>query len=103
MPDVKLLWCLGDEPISVQRAAEMIGTTKQFAAKTVAKLQKAGLLQVATATGDRRALAISATRKGLDLVDVVTRERDAIEQEWRDKIGQVTLGQLTAGMAGLLR
>ena len=103
MPDVKLLWCLGDEPISVQRAAEMIGTTKQFAAKTVAKLQKAGLLQVATAIGDRRALAISATRRGLDLVEVVTRERDAIEQEWRDKIGKVALGQLTAGMAGLLR
>lgn len=102
MPDVKLLWCLGAEPISVQRAAEMIGTTKQFAARTVAKLQQAGLLQVAIDAGDKRALAISATKKGAALIRIVSRERDAIETEWREKIGETKLRRLTEGLAGLV-
>ena len=102
MPDVKLLWCLGSEPISVQRAAEMIGTTKQFAARTVAKLEKAGLVEVAVDAGDKRALAISATKKGSTLTQLVSRERDAIEREWREKLGETKLRRLTEGLAGLL-
>ena len=61
MPDIKLLWCLGEEPINVQQAAQMMGTTKQFAARTVAALKAAGLVRVATDQTDRRAIAIRAS------------------------------------------
>lgn len=102
MPDIKLLWCLGDEPINVQQAAEMMGTTKQFAARTVTRLRDAGLVDVKTYPHDRRASAITATPKGADLIAVVARERDAIEQEWLVRLGQDKLAGMSEALASLL-
>lgn len=102
MPDVKLLWCLGDEPITVQQAAQMIGTTKQFAARTVAKLHDAGLVQVKTHPTDRRASAITATRKGAALIAIVAAERDVIEQEWQSRIGANELRAVSERLSKLL-
>ena len=102
MPDIKLLWCLGDDPLNVQQAAEMMGTTKQFAARTVTKLRDAGLLEVKTFPSDRRASAITATPKGADLIAIVAKERDAIEQEWLSRLGSEKLAGVTGGLAALL-
>ncbi len=102
MPDIKLLWCLGHEPINVQQAAEMMGTTKQFAARTVAKLRDAGLVDVKTYANDRRASAITATRKGADMIAIVARERDAIEQEWLSRLGRDDWARMTTALAALL-
>jgi DNA-binding MarR family transcriptional regulator len=102
MPDIKLLWCLSDEPINVQRAAQMMGTTKQFAARTVASLKAAGLVRVAADAADKRAIAISASREGQRLLAIIAKERDAIEQEWRDVLGAPAYARLTEGMARLV-
>src|SRR3954464_7021790 len=90
MPDVKLLWCLGDTPVNVQQVAEMTGTTKQFAARTVAKLRDAGLVHVEADPKDRRSIAITATKRGAALLAIIREEKDAIEAEWRATLGVAT-------------
>lgn len=102
MPDIKLLWCLGHDPITVQQAADMMGTTKQFAARTVAKLQDAGLVQVKTHPTDRRASAVTATRKGAAFSALVAEERDAIERDWQERMGTAELGALAERLNRLL-
>jgi DNA-binding MarR family transcriptional regulator len=102
MPDIKLLWCLSDEPINVQQAAQMIGTTKQFAARTVATLKAAGLVRVAVDETDRRAIAIRASPAGTRLLTVIEQEKDAIEREWRDLLGTTGYDRLSKAMARLV-
>lgn len=102
MPDIKLLWCLSDEPINVQQAAQMMGTTKQFAARTVAALKAAGLVRVAADEADKRAIAIRASREGAKLLAVIEQEKDAIERNWRDLLGSAGYDRLTEAMARLV-
>ena len=102
MPDVKLLWCLSDMPINVQRAAEMMGTTKQFAARTVAKLADAGLVKTTPDPTDRRAVAIVTGRKGAALLAVIREERDAIEREWRAALGASGFAALAGALGTML-
>lgn len=101
MPDVKLLWCLGDSPVNVQQVADMTGTTKQFAARTVAKLKEAGLVHVETDSNDKRSIAITATKRGAALLAIVREEKDAIEAEWRATLGPATF-EAVARALGLL-
>jgi len=102
MPDVKLLWCLDEAPITVQQAAQMMGTTNQFAARTVAKLQAEGLVEVGIHTTDKRASAVTATRKGAELVAILAEERDVIEQDWRARIGAEELASLARSLGRLV-
>lgn len=102
MPDVKLLWCLGDTPINVQRAAEMTGTTKQFAARTIAKLSTTGLVKTAPDPSDGRAIAITATRKGAALLKIIREEKDAIERTWHAALGGPAYAALTEAMGAVL-
>ncbi|MEO6012476.1 MAG: MarR family transcriptional regulator [Devosia sp.] len=102
MPDVKLLWCLGAEPVNVQQVAEMTGTTKQFAARTVAKLRESGLVRVSPAPNDKRSIAITATRKGEALLAIIRSEKDAIEAEWRAAIGATAFEAIARALARLI-
>lgn len=102
MPDIKLLWCLSDEPINVQQAAQMMGTTKQFAARTVAALKVAGLVRVTADETDKRAIAIRASRDGARLLAIIAQEKCAIEQSWRDMLGAAGYDRLTEAMARLV-
>ena len=102
MPDVKLLWCLGDTPVNVQQVAEMTGTTKQFAARMVAKLRDAGLLHVEPDPKDKRSIAITATKRGTALLAIVREEKNAIEAEWRATLGGATFEAVAKALARLL-
>jgi DNA-binding MarR family transcriptional regulator len=102
MPVIKLLWCLSDKPITVQQAARMMGTTKQFAARTVATLKAEGLVCVAADKADKRAVAITASREGEKLLAIVRQEKDAIERAWRNTLGAETFERLTQAMARLV-
>jgi DNA-binding MarR family transcriptional regulator len=102
MPDIKLLWCLSDEPINVQQAAQMMGTTKQFAARTVAALKTAGLVRVAADQTDKRAIAIRASAQGTRLLAVIEEEKNAIERRWRDLLGTAEYARLTEAMARIV-
>lgn len=101
MPDVKLLWCLGDEPVNVQQVAQMTGTTKQFAARTVSKLRAAGLVAVHRHPTDKRAIGITATHQGAALTAVIARERDAIELGWRKVLGTADFERVARLLARL--
>jgi DNA-binding MarR family transcriptional regulator len=101
MPDVKLLWCLSDSPVNVQQVAEMTGTTKQFAARTVAKLREAGLVHVEPGTEDKRSIAITATKRGTALLAVIRDEKNAIEAEWRATLGAPAFDAVAKALAKL--
>jgi len=101
MPDVKLLWCLGDAPVNVQQVAEMTGTTKQFAARTVGKLHEAGLVHVEPGAEDKRSIAITATKQGAALLATIREEKDAIEAQWRATLGDATFDAIALALAQL--
>ncbi len=68
LPAVRLLAELKDAPKSVQSLADATGTTKQFCAREVKRLDEAGYLEVAPSEEDRRAVVVSLGPHGRRLM-----------------------------------
>lgn len=71
------MWVLGIEPtITASRASEIMGLDKAAVSRTVAGLERRGLLQAIPDPADNRQRLIALSPAGRDLI-VVTRERQS--------------------------
>src|SRR6185503_7180498 len=61
-------------PLTVGELAEAVGVTQPGATRTLAQLDEAGLVAIASAAGDQRRKSITLTRQGKRLV--ATGKRD---------------------------
>jgi DNA-binding MarR family transcriptional regulator len=97
-----VLLSLRDRPRSISQIGALLGTTKQAAAKVVAGLEEARLVERATDPRDRRATTIGLSRRGRRfLADVEHVYRD-IESEWAAAIGREQLAAVRAGLAAAI-
>jgi DNA-binding MarR family transcriptional regulator len=101
-----LLACRDGQPTSSE-LAELLGVSKQAAAKLVEAMVLADLLRRVASAGDARAKPLRLTRRGRRLLEVVEAIYVELEAEWADVIGRpmletvrVALGRVLAAVYG---
>lgn len=90
----RLLARLADGPTSIQELAAASGTTKQFAAREVKKLERAGYVSVAASPSDGRASSVALARRGRRLLEVSRRTKLTLAARARQRLGARDLATL---------
>jgi DNA-binding MarR family transcriptional regulator len=97
-----VLLSVRDEPRNISQIGLLLGTTKQAAAKVVAGLEEAGLVDRETSSFDRRATVIHLSRRGAGFLADVEQIYAELESEWAAMIGTPRLTAIRAGLAAAL-
>lgn len=97
-----VLLSVRDQPRSISQIGEVLGTTKQAAAKVVTGLEEAGLVVRATDRRDRRVTAVRLSRRGGRFLADVERIYSELEDEWAVMIGEPQLAAVRAGLTAAL-
>jgi DNA-binding MarR family transcriptional regulator len=92
-PRVRPLWgfvllSVRDKPRTVGELGELMGVSKQAAAKVVASLTDAGLVDREDHPSDRRATLIRLSTEGRRFLDDVEIAYQAIEDTWTRTVGE---------------
>jgi DNA-binding MarR family transcriptional regulator len=90
-----------DGGTTASELAELMGTSKQAAAKLVASMIDAGYLEVGVVRvgEDARRRPLHLTRRGVRLLDTVEAIYDELEAEWAAVIGQDAIARLRRDLA----
>jgi DNA-binding MarR family transcriptional regulator len=94
-----VLLSIREQPRSTSQVGLLLGVTKQAAAKVVAGLEEAGLIERTRDPQDGRATAIGLTRQGHRFLSDVERIYAELESEWAAAIGNSRLRAVRAGLA----
>jgi DNA-binding MarR family transcriptional regulator len=97
-----VLLAIRDEPRSVSQIGLLLGTSKQAAAKVVAGLEDARLVERAADQSDRRATVVRLSRRGRRFLADVERVYAEIEADWAAAIGERRLAGIRRGLAAAL-
>jgi DNA-binding MarR family transcriptional regulator len=90
----RLLARLADGPASIQALAAASGTTKQFAAREVKKLERAGYVSVAASPNDGRATSVTLARRGRRLLEESRQVKLALTARVKRRLGARALATL---------
>jgi DNA-binding MarR family transcriptional regulator len=88
-----------------RRAADLaddLGVSRQAVAQTVVTLEKGGYVQRVADPGDGRAKLICLTARGRSALRTMRAAGLAVDDEWREILGEERLGQLRALLVALL-
>jgi DNA-binding MarR family transcriptional regulator len=90
-----------DGGTTASELAELMGTSKQAAAKLVASMIDAGYLEVGVVRvgEDARRRPLHLTRRGVRLLDTVEAIYDELEAEWAAVIGKDAIARLRRDLA----
>ena len=91
---------MDSEEKSVARVAEFAGTSRQNVKKMLSSLEERGYVQLAPSRSDRRAWAVSLTRKGRDYV---RRHEGTVSEETARMLAPLSDAELDALVASLQR
>jgi DNA-binding MarR family transcriptional regulator len=97
-----VLLAVRDEPRTASEIGELLGVTKQAAAKVVAGLADADLIDERHDPQDRRAKRISLSGNGHRFLAEVETIYADIEAGWADVIGRTRLEQLRSDLSRIL-
>lgn len=102
--DIRPLWgfvlvSVADRPRTIGELGEILGVSKQAAAKAVAGLAETGLASTADDPRDRRATLVSVAERGRAFLSAAEEAYVEIEAEWADVIGQTRLEELRRTLA----
>jgi DNA-binding MarR family transcriptional regulator len=97
-----VLLSLRDQPHSISKIGQLLGTTKQAAAKVVMGLEAADLVTREADSRDRRATTIHLTSTGRRFLSEVDRIYLELESEWAAMIGERRVAAIRAGLAAAL-
>jgi DNA-binding MarR family transcriptional regulator len=97
-----VLLSLRDQSRSIAEVGDLLGITKQAAAKVVAGLSEAGLVRRDADPADRRATALTLTARGGRFLADVESVYEAIEAGWAAAIGHRRLAALRAALVAVL-
>jgi DNA-binding MarR family transcriptional regulator len=97
-----VLLSLRDRPRSIGAVGELLGISKQAAAKVSDGLCAAGLVQRGVDPADRRVSALRLTEHGERFLADVESAYDAIEAGWAREIGRERLAELRSALAAIL-
>jgi DNA-binding MarR family transcriptional regulator len=106
-PRTRPLWgfvllFLRDQPRSISQIGLLLGMSKQAAAKVVAGLQDAGLVERETDVRDRRATTIRLSGRGGRFLADVESIYAELEEEWAAMIGDRRLAAVRSGLVAAL-
>ena len=90
----RLLARLAGGPASIQALAASNGTTKQFAAREVRKLEGAGYVSIAASKGDARARSVTLARRGGRLLEESRRVKLLLAARAKRRLGARSLATL---------
>ena len=102
LPGARLLARLADGAASIQLLAAAAGTTKQFAAREVRKLGRAGYVSVAASHSDARAASVTLARRGSQLLEESRQLKLALTARARRRLGARDLATLERLLVALL-
>jgi DNA-binding MarR family transcriptional regulator len=97
-----VLLCIRDQPQSISDIGDLLGITKQAAAKVVDGLCTAGLARRDHDPNDGRATAITLTKRGARFLTAAESSYADIEAGWTATIGETALATLRANLTAVL-
>jgi DNA-binding MarR family transcriptional regulator len=97
-----VLLSIRDKPQSISGIGDLLGITKQAAAKVVDGLCTAGLARKDHDPDDRRATAITLTKRGARFLTAAESSYADIEAGWAATIGTPALATLRANLTTIL-
>jgi len=107
-PRVRPMWgfvllALRDRPRNIGDVGELLGVTKQAAAKVVASLVDEGLVERGADPGDRRAAVLGLTPDGHRFLADAEAAYQAIEDGWAQVAGRRDVAALRRAVTVVLR
>jgi DNA-binding MarR family transcriptional regulator len=107
-PRVRPMWgfvllALRDRPRNIGEVGELLGVTKQAAAKVVASLVDEGLVERREDPGDRRAAVLGLTPDGDRFLADAEAAYQAIEDGWAQVAGRRDVAALRRAVSVVLR
>ena len=107
-PRVRPMWgfvllALRDRPRNIGEVGELLGVTKQAAAKVVASLVDEGLVERREDPGDRRAAVLGLTPDGRRFLADAEAAYQAIEDGWAQVAGRRDVAALRRAVTVVLR
>ena len=107
-PRVRPMWgfvllALRDRPRNIGEVGELLGVTKQAAAKVVASLVDEGLVERRQDPGDRRAAVLGLTPDGHRFLADAEAAYQAIEDGWAQVAGRRDVATLRRAVTVVLR
>ena len=107
-PRVRPMWgfvllALRDRPRNIGEVGELLGVTKQAAAKVVASLVDEGLVERREDPGDRRAAVLGLTPDGRRFLADAEAAYQAIEDGWAQVAGRRDVAALRRAVTAVLR
>jgi len=107
-PRVRPMWgfvllALRDRPRNIGEVGELLGVTKQAAAKVVASLVDEGLVERREDPGDRRAAVLGLTPDGHRFLADAEAAYQAIEDGWAQVAGRRDVATLRRAVTVVLR
>jgi DNA-binding MarR family transcriptional regulator len=97
-----VLLSLREQPGSISQIGALLGMTKQAAAKVVAGLEDADLVERVADRRDRRATVTRLTRRGRKFLADVDDIYTEIEADWERTIGKRQLSAVQTGLGALI-
>lgn len=97
-----VLLAVRDQPRNISQIGSLLGTTKQAAAKVVAGLEEAALVERRADPNDRRAATIRLSRRGRRFLTDVEQIYAELEAEWATAIGDQRLATTRDSLAAVL-
>lgn len=94
LPQARLFQRIDSEGSRLTRLAESAQVTKQAAKFLVDQLESGGYVERVPDPTDGRARLIRATRRGEGVIALAGTVQRAIEQEWRDHLGENATAEL---------
>jgi DNA-binding MarR family transcriptional regulator len=106
-PRVRPMWgfvllALRAEERTIREVGELLGTTKQAAAKVVSALVEEGLVERREHPSDRRAAALGLTDRGHRFLTDAEAAYEAIEAGWAKAAGQSDIAALRRAIPAVL-
>jgi len=98
-----VLLALRDRPRNIGEVGELLGVTKQAAAKVVASLVDEGLVERREDPGDRRAAVLGLTPDGRRFLADAEAAYQAIEDGWAQVAGRRDVAALRRAVTAVLR
>jgi DNA-binding MarR family transcriptional regulator len=107
-PRVRPMWgfvllAVRDRPRNIGEVGELLGVTKQAAAKVVASLVDEGLVERRADPGDRRAAVLGLTPDGRRFLADAEAAYQAIETSWAEVAGRRDVAALRRAVSAVLR
>lgn len=85
---------IGTQGTTATELGEMMGTSKQAAAKTIAALEQRGYVERGTDPDDARRKVVRLTEHGLDCLHRSARIFDQLRAQWAQTLGETRLSAM---------